>query len=129
MRWGLERLSDAVYRVDDEAGALVAAVSVRWRGDPAEIEELAVDRARQGQGIGRAVVAWVLAEARRRAKRAVVVGTANASIGNIAFYQKCGFRMHQVKRDYFSYYADYYGSVQEENGIVVRDMIVFRYEL
>jgi ribosomal protein S18 acetylase RimI-like enzyme len=126
LRWGLAHLSDAAYRVDDDTGALVGAVSVRWRGADAEIEELAVEPTRQCEGIGRAIVEWVIDEARRRGKRAVVVGTANSSIGNIAFYQKCRFRMDRVRKDYFAYYEDYYGSVREEDGIVVRDMLVFR---
>lgn len=129
LRWGLAHLSDAVHAAYDDAGALVAAVSVRWGGEPVSIEELAVDPARQGEGIGRAVVAWVLDEAGRRGKRAVTVGTTNAAIGNIAFYQKCGFRLHAVKRDYFSYYERYYGGVRVENGIPVRDMVVLRMEL
>jgi hypothetical protein len=45
------------------------------------------------------------------------VGTSNASIGNIAFYQKCGFRMERVRKDYFWY--DRSGRV--ENWIGVRD--------
>lgn len=129
LRWGLAHLSDAVYAGYDAAGALVAAVSVRWRGDPVSIEELAVDPARHGEGIGRAVVGRVFDEARRRGKRAVVVGTTNAAIGNIAFYQKCGFRLHAVKRDYFAYYETYYGGVRVENGIPVRDMLVLRCDI
>jgi len=53
----------------------------------------------------------------------VLVGTANSSLENIAFYQKCGFRMDHVRRDYFVY-------VQPpviQNGIVMRDMLVLRY--
>jgi RimJ/RimL family protein N-acetyltransferase len=61
----------------------------------------------------------------RRGKRAVEVGTANASIGNLAFYQKCGFRFDHVRRDYFSYYRE----PRVEHGIEVRDLVVFRYEI
>lgn len=125
LRWGLAHLSDAVYRVEDAAGALVGAVSMQWRGDPCEIEELAVAPEQQGRGIGKQIVAWLIAEARRRGKRAVRVGTPNASIGNIAFYQKCGFRMEQIRHDYFRYYR----APRYENGIQVRDMLVFRYDL
>lgn len=125
LRWGLAHLSDAVYRVEDDAGALVGAVSVQWRGDPCEIEELAVVPGRQGQGIGKQIVAWLLEEARRRGKRAMLVGTPNASIGNMAFYQKCGFRMDHIRHDYFRYYRE----PLYDHGIRIRDMLVFRYEL
>jgi ribosomal protein S18 acetylase RimI-like enzyme len=98
---------------------------MQWRGDPCEIMELAVAPGRQGQGLGKHLVAWLIAEARRRGKRQMLVGTANSSIDNIAFYQKCGFRMDQIRKDHFSYY----GEPRYEDGIQVRDMLVFRYEL
>ena len=124
LRWGLKNLVDVVYRADDD-GVLVGAATMQWRGDPCEIMELAVAPDRQGQGIGRAIVAWLIAEARQRGRSAVLVGTANSSIGNIAFYQKIGFRMDHVRKDYFRYYhAPHY-----ENGIQIRDMLVFRHDL
>lgn len=41
LRWGLANLVDAVYCMQD-AGQTLAAATVQWRGDPAEIIELAV---------------------------------------------------------------------------------------
>lgn len=124
LRWGLRHLSDTVYRMED-GGELVGAATVRWKGATSEIEELAIAPERHGQGLGRQLVAWLLAEARRRGKRALVVGTPSTSAGNIIFYQKCGFRVHQVRRDYFWYYKD----KVHEHGLPVRDMIVFRADL
>jgi GNAT superfamily N-acetyltransferase len=124
LRWGLENLVDAVYRADVD-GLLVGAATMQWRADPCEIMELAVAPERHGQGIGREIVAWLIDEARRRGKAAVLVGTANSSIGNIAFYQKVGFRMDHVRKDYFRYYRE----PHYESGIQIRDMLVFRYEL
>lgn len=124
LRWSLANLVDAVYRADED-GALVGAATMQWRKDPCEIMELAVAPERQGQGIGRQIVAWLVAEARRRGKSAVLVGTANSSVDNIAFYQKCGFRMDHIRKDYFWYYR----KPVYENGIQIRDMLVFRYEL
>jgi N-acetylglutamate synthase-like GNAT family acetyltransferase len=124
LRWSLANLSDAVYCADDD-DQLIGAATMQWRADPCELVELAVAPERQGQGIGRAIVGWLLAEARRRGKRQMLVGTANSSIGNIAFYQKCGFRMDHVRKDYFWYYRE----PRYENGIRIRDMIVFRHDL
>jgi GNAT superfamily N-acetyltransferase len=124
LRWGLEHLSDAYYRLDVD-GQLAGAASMRWRDDPCELEELAVDATRQGAGLGRRLVGWLLDEARRRGKHAMVVGTGNASVGNIIFYQKCGFRLDHVRRDYFWYYA----TPRVENGLPVRDMLVLRHDL
>jgi ribosomal protein S18 acetylase RimI-like enzyme len=104
-------------------GEPVAAAVVRWP-QPAEILYIAVDPARRGTGIGRALVAAIQAELPAHG-RTLLVGTANCSMDNIAFYQKCGFRMHSVKRDYF----DYIQPPLHEHGIPMRDMIVFSYEV
>ena len=124
LRWSLDHLSDAVYEMRSD-GALVGAATVRWEGDPCEIVELGVSASEQGKGLGKRFVAWLLDEGRRRGKCAMEVGTANASIGNIAFYQKCGFRMHHVRRDYFWYDR----RPRYEHGIRVRDLLVFRHDL
>jgi ribosomal protein S18 acetylase RimI-like enzyme len=102
---------------------LVGAVTMRWDEDASEIEYIAVDSACRGRGYGKAMIARILMLAQRRGVHAVLVGTANSSLENIAFYQKCGFRMDHVRRDYFAY-------IQPpiiQNGIVMRDMLVLRY--
>jgi GNAT superfamily N-acetyltransferase len=124
LRWSLTHLVDTIYRMDD-ASQLVGVATLRWRDDPCEIMELAVAPERQGQGLGKRFVAWLSDEARRRDKRQMLVGTANASIDNIAFYQKCGFRMDHVRKDYFWYYDE----PISEHGIPIRDMLVFRLDV
>lgn len=44
--------------------------------------------------------------------------------GGIAFYQRCGFRMLAVHRDFFAYVQP----PQYEHGIAMRDMIVFSFD-
>ena len=124
LRWSVRHLSEKAYRLDAD-GVLAGAATVRRAGDPCEIVELAVAERLHGRGLGRRFVAWIVAEAARRGKRAVEVGTANASLGNLAFYQKCGFRFDHVRRDYFSYYRE----PRVEHGILVRDLVVFRYDV
>ena len=124
LRWSLANLSDAVYRMDDD-GQAVGAATMQWRGDPCEIVELAIAPERHGQGLGKQFVAWLVDEARRRGKHRLIVGTANSSISNIAFYQRCGLRMDHIRQDYFWYYRE----PHFEDGIQIRDMLVFRYDL
>jgi GNAT superfamily N-acetyltransferase len=124
LRWGLAHLVDTIYRMNDD-GALVGAATMRWRDEPCELQELAITPERQGQGLGKQFVQWLINEARRRGKHQMLVGTANASIDNIAFYQKCGFRMDHVRQNYFRYYDH----PVYEHGIQIRDMLVFRYDL
>ncbi len=99
---------------------LVGAVVLRW-GEESEIELLAVDAAHRGQGIGRAIIAETTEEARRRGVKRLLVGTGSFSLDNIAFYQKCGFRLSHVRRGYF----DRIDPPEFWQGIKLRDMIVF----
>ena len=124
LEWSLDHLSDTAYRFD-LGSTLVGAATMRWRDDPSELVELAVSAAHQGSGVGRGIIEWLVAEARRRGRRAIEVGTSSTSLGNVAFYQKCGFRPSAVRRDYFWYYR----GQRFENGIPVRDMFVFRYDV
>ena len=124
LRWGLANLVDAVYRMDDSEH-LVGAATMKWRSDPCEIMELGIAPEFQRQGLGKEFVAWLIQEARQRGKRQILVGTSNSSIANIAFYQKCGFRMDCVRQDYFWYLP----KPCYENSIQIQDLLVFRFDL
>ncbi|GCE46542.1 acetyltransferase (GNAT) family protein [Thermosporothrix hazakensis] len=104
---------------------VVGAVTVRWQEDESEIEYVAVVPEARGRGYGKEIIAQVVEEGRRRKVGSLLVGTANSSWENIAFYQKCGFRMDHVRRDFFAY-------IQPpivEDGIPMLDMLVLRYRL
>ncbi len=104
---------------------LVGAVTMRWGADESEIEYIAVDRSSRGKGYGKEIIAQVVELARQREVHALLVGTDNTAFDNFAFYQKCGFRMDHVRHDYFAYIQP----PITQHGIVVRDMLVLRYEL
>ncbi len=105
-------------------GHVVGAAVVDWRpGADSEILYIAVDEDKRSGGYGRQILEHIKAELPRHGRR-LIVGTANSSLDNIAFYQRCGFRMYAVKRDYFAYIDP---EVRERN-IPLRDMIVFSYE-
>ena len=110
--------------LDDDrfAGAAV----VRWKKDGSgEIVYIAMISDLRGCGYGKQIIHFLQEELRRRRGPSLIVGTANAALENIAFYQKCGFRMFEVRRDYFAYIQP----PLSEHGIVLRDMLVFRYDL
>ncbi|MOA10270.1 putative N-acetyltransferase YvbK [compost metagenome] len=52
--------------------------------------------------------------------KTIEIGTGNSSIGQLALYQKCGFRITGVDRDFF---IRHYDEEIFENGIQVVDMI------
>ncbi|HKG26120.1 MAG TPA: GNAT family N-acetyltransferase [Thermomicrobiales bacterium] len=86
-----------------------------------ELKAVAVTPERHGQGIGQRMLRLVLADLRARSVRRVVVGTGNSGIGQLAFYQKAGFRLWRIERDFFSPERGYREDI-EENGIPLRDM-------
>lgn len=103
-------------------GRVVGAASLHWRSAEGEILYIAVLPQHRGGGLGAAIIEAIVREATQRGCQSLLVGTANSSLGNIAFYQKCGFRMVAVRPDYF---ADL-PQPACENGIRILDMLVFR---
>jgi ribosomal protein S18 acetylase RimI-like enzyme len=93
-----------------------------------ELKAVAVDTAQQNRGIGRQLLAAVIEDLRKRGVRRAIVGTANAGIGQLAYYQKAGFRLLRIERDFFSP-ARGYPTVMEDNGIRLRDMVWMDLEL
>jgi ribosomal protein S18 acetylase RimI-like enzyme len=88
-----------------------------------EIKNIAVREDRQGAGIGRQLLNFAVDEARRRGIQALEIGTGNSSLGQLALYQKCGFRVDRVEHDFFT---RNYPEPIFENGIQCRDMIMLR---
>jgi len=106
-------------------GECVGSALVCWQTDESEIIYLAVQSAHRGKGYGKALIAALVTIARQYPTQTLLVGTANTSVDNILFYQKCGFRMESIRKDYFSYFQ----TPIYEYGIRIQDMLVFRYDL
>ena len=94
----------------------------------AELKAVAIDPTQHNRGLGRRMLESVLADLRARGFRRSVVGTSNAGIGQIAFYQKAGFRVWRIERDYFTPEKGY-DPDERENGLPHRDMIWFDQDL
>ncbi|RKQ33943.1 GNAT family N-acetyltransferase [Oceanobacillus halophilus] len=90
------------------------------KDDTLEIMNISVLETEQNKGIGKALVEHAIETAKKQNFSILEVGTGNSSISQIAFYQKCGFRMVEVDFDYFT---RNYEEVIVENGIICRDMI------
>ncbi|MGN7356097.1 GNAT family N-acetyltransferase [Paenibacillus sp. SAF-054] len=88
--------------------------------DTAEIMNAAVDPAYQGRGHGKRLILHTLAQAAIMGYEKVVVRTGNSSLDQLGLYQKCGFRMTRIERDYF---VNNYPEPIYENGIPCRDRI------
>jgi ribosomal protein S18 acetylase RimI-like enzyme len=111
-----------LHGIVDETGAPLAAVLVIDLDDTsAELRAVAVAEAAQGAGVGAAVVEEVCTRLRDRGVRRVVVGTATSGVRQLAFYQRLGFRLTHIERDFFTR-AKGYPDDLTENGIPTRDM-------
>lgn len=115
--------SGDLYVLDSEAGSPIGLVlAIRSSRDTVELKAVAVIEALHGQGIGKRMLGMVLERLRSQRFRRVIVGTANSSIGQIAFYQKAGFRLWKIERNYFGPRRGYPAGA-EEDGIPLRDMV------
>ncbi len=117
----LERGRVLVARDDGQVVAYLQLVETD-APDQAELLSMAVIDERQGQGLGRALVARAVAECRAEGLQTLVVATAAADTGNLRFYQRLGFRMVRVERDAFTP-ADGYPAGLAIEGIPLRDRV------
>jgi ribosomal protein S18 acetylase RimI-like enzyme len=62
---------------------------------------IAVDEDLQNQGIGKRLIAEAVKIARQKRMTQLEVGTGNSSLDELAFYQKAGFGIVGVGRDFF----------------------------
>jgi ribosomal protein S18 acetylase RimI-like enzyme len=88
--------------------------------DTYELMNIAVDEKFQGRGFGKRLVHRAKLEVRQRGASVLNVGTGNSSLSQLAFYQKCGFRIVGVESDFFT---KNYEEEIIENGIRCVDMI------
>lgn len=74
----------------------------------------------QGRGIGKRLVAHAIESARASGAKAIEIGTGSTGVAQLALYQKAGFRIVGIDRDYFT---RFYPEPIYENGMRLRDMV------
>ncbi len=114
--------SGTLYVAREDDGEAAGLALVIPDGDEAELKSVAVREDRQGRGVARAMLAEVIARQRAAGVRRMTVATGTSSLGPLALYQKLGFRLLRVDRDFFSPERGYPEEIWE-NGIRLRDMI------
>lgn len=97
-----------------------ALVLIRTRPETIEIVNIAVQEDYQGIGIGKKLIVYSIDKAREEKAKTLEIGTGNSSVHQLMLYQRCGFRITGVDRDFF---VRHYKEEIYENGIQCKDMI------
>jgi len=86
-----------------------------------EIKNIAVDESYQGNGYGKQLLNHGIEFAKQNEYKRIRIGTGNSSLNQLGLYQKCGFRMIKIDKDFF---IRNYEEELFENGIQCRDMVI-----
>lgn len=112
-----------LFVLEDATGLPLGITLVLYEGDDtAELKAIAVRPDRQGQGVGKRMLRQVLDGLRERGTQRVLVATGTSSLAPLALYQKLGFRLFRIDRDFFTPERGYPEEIVE-NGIRLRDMV------
>ncbi|MBS4199232.1 GNAT family N-acetyltransferase [Bacillus sp. FJAT-49732] len=90
------------------------------RPSTVELVNVAVAEEFHGKGIGKQLVLDAIQRAKLFGYTTIEIGTANSSINQLALYQKCGFRITGIDKDFF---IKHYHEAIYENGIQAVDMV------
>lgn len=85
-----------------------------------EIMNIAVEETLQGKGIGQQLLQHALQTSKELGYKIMEIGTGNSSIAQLYLYQKYGFRIVGIDKDYFT---RHYDEPIFENGLPCRDMV------
>ncbi len=114
-----------LYMIHIEEQIVGVMLFVALSDQSVELKNMALAENQRGKGIGKKAIEAAVKLYKNNGFKLMNVGTANSSIENLAFYQKAGFRMFLIIKDYF---ADYDPPVYE-HGIRGLDLVMFEREL
>lgn len=94
--------------------------------ETAEVVNLAVYPQYENRKIGTRLIEAAVAWSKEKEFREILIKTGNCGIKQIQLYQRCGFRLHSINRDYM---IRNYSEPIYENSIRCRDQVVLNYTL
>ncbi len=86
-----------------------------------EIKNIAVKESEQGNGIGTALLNYAEKISLEMGYKKLIIGTGNSSIGQLALYQKVGFDIDRIEKNFF---LQHYSKPIVENDIQCKHMII-----
>jgi ribosomal protein S18 acetylase RimI-like enzyme len=114
------------YVAENEDEIIGVYVLLPTRPLTVELVNIAVVENWQGRGIGKQLVWNAIHTAKTNGYKTIEVGTGNSSTGQLALYQKCGFRIIGIDVNFF---IRNYQDAIFENGIQCVDMVRLSQEL
>lgn len=114
-----------VWTAQNGEGKIIGVCVLNFEDNSAEIKNISIEEEYQGTGIGQRLLAAVKPFCQNLGLKSLTVRTGNSSIGQLAFYQKCGFEMIEIVPDYF---IENYPEPIFENGIQCKHQIILRHE-
>ena len=118
-------LGEVLVALDD--GKIVGHVQIIGHAGVAEIKSIAVYEEKRSLGIGTMLIQAALERCREMDVRLVKLATAAASTDALKFYQRQGFRMRRIIRDFYVPERGYRPYVL--NGIPLLDEVILDLEL
>lgn len=95
-------------------------VLIPTRPDTLELVNIAVAEAARGKGYAQKLIAFAFETAKQQGIKTMEIGTGSTGYEQLHLYQKCGFRMTWIDRDFF---VRHYEEEIIDNGIVLNDMV------
>lgn len=105
---------------------LIGVSVITMTDDVAELKNVAIQEKHRGKGFGRQLILHAIDYAKYKKAHRIEVGTGNSSHLQLALYQKCGFKIAGIEKDFF---VKNYKDPIFENGIQCVDMIRLSYDL
>ncbi len=91
-----------------------------------EIKNIAVSEKHQGQGIGEFLLKDAINRVKENGFKTIIIGTGDAAVKQLYLYQKVGFEIFDIKKNFF---IDNYPEPIFENEIQLKHMIMLKKEL
>jgi ribosomal protein S18 acetylase RimI-like enzyme len=108
------------FDISNDEQLIGVMVLLYTRPETLEIVNIAVASAFQDKGYGKSMLEFAKEYAKDHKVRTLEIGTGSTSYKQLALYQKAGFRMQAIDRDFFT---RHYQEPIVENGLVLQDMV------
>lgn len=119
------KLSDVFIAKQNEK-TIGVIVILPLTSETVEIKNIAVNPEYQGKGIGSFLIENSIQTTISNDQKSICIGTANSSIGQLCLYQKLGFEITEIQKNFF---LKNYTEPIYENGIQAKHMILLKKSL